>query len=628
MYQKVKTVSKVITPRSPALTEKILETMAKISAIVGATLGPGGQPVLIEREEHGIPATVTKDGVTVYRALGFTDPISHAILETARDASVRTASEAGDGTTTATILSEAIIRNTLAYIKANPRMSPQRVVRKLQSFVSEQLIPLLKAVAIRVDSTSDEGRRLMYDIAKTSANGDSDLADAVLECFDITGDEGNVTIIESSGPPHYEVERIAGYPIPMGYEDSMGRFYSRFLNDSANQRVLLDNPVFLLYDGKITEIQTILPALETLSQAYTTLRFNHNVVVVAHGFSESVLGHLAYNFGEPNTIKIVPIMVPMSIQLNGQTQFLHDLAAVVGAKVFDPLNSPVEFHDLMTDFGPTTDTTEEGGGPQLRSFGPSHLEMSRFRSTLVGIPENDETSERCINRIDALKQQKGQDGVSTLDAMLIQERIARLSGGIARLKCFGSSNGELKEKRDRAEDAVCAVRGALKHGALPGEAWAFQFLAAAALSAQDPTGALDGILVPSLQEPLSRLFENAGFSLVAPSDSEASDVAKAMEYVISNAATIYSMQDESIASAMIVDMDTGTGINAMDAGVVDSLPAVLEALRNSVSIASLLGSLGGTVVYHRDAELERTEARAAATFERHSNMESAANERA
>lgn len=634
-YQKVKSAAKMITPKGQELTALTLETMGKISAIVGATLGPGGQPVLIEREEQDLPAVVTKDGVTVYRALGFSHPVAHSILETARDASIRTASEAGDGTTTATVLSEAIVRNTMDFVANNRKLSAQRVVQLLRKSFDTTLEPLVRSIALKVDSTSPEGRKLMLDIARTSANGDDELAKAVLEAFDITGDEGNVTIVEASGPSKYEVEKISGYPIAIGYEDSMARFYSKFINDEGNQRVLLDNPVFILYDGKLTEIQTVLPALQTLSMAYTTMSFNHNVVLVANGFSESVLGHLAVNFNEPNTIKIVPLLVPMSAQLNGQRQFLEDLSAVTGAKVFDPLNSPLDKHELEFDFGPTTDESENGS-PRLRSHGPSHLEMYRFRSTLVGIPENDETSERLIERMDALKQQQSQAGSSQMDQMLLQERIAKLTGGIARLKCFGASNGELKEKRDRAEDAVCAVRGALKHGALPGGAWAFQFLAEAIRQTEDKTGALEAIMVPSLQEPFRRILANAGYSdepMINPEVSTEtpvpSEVDRALMFVTENAAAVFSSVDESAASAQIVDVATGKPIFAVDAGIVDSLPAVLEALRNSISIASLLGTLGGTVVFHRDLDLERTEARSAASFNRMANSNAnAADERA
>src|SRR5574343_778881 len=128
-YSKVKSVSKEILSRGPALQRLILETMKTCSDVVGSTLGPGGMSVVIERQEERLPPMITKDGVTVFRNLGFDNSSQQVIMEAARDASVRTAAEAGDGTTTATILAEALVRNTIACCDKNPKVSPQRVVR-------------------------------------------------------------------------------------------------------------------------------------------------------------------------------------------------------------------------------------------------------------------------------------------------------------------------------------------------------------------------------------------------------------------------------------------------------------------------------------------------------------------
>nr|MBA3353978.1 hypothetical protein [Blastocatellia bacterium] len=320
--------------------------METISSIVGATLGPGGQPVLIERFEHGLPALVTKDGVTVFRALGFDDPAAQTIMETARDASVRTASEAGDGTTTATILSEAIVRNIHRYCYQNKRVSPQRVVRHLEKTFRDHVEPAVKRLSRTVELGTDEGDRLLKAVAGVSSNGDSDLADAVMECFEITGDEGNVTILESSGSSRYEVEKIEGFSIAMGYEESCAKFYAKFINDPGTQRTIMEKPVFLLYHGRINEIQTVALLMEQVGSAWQTTQFNHNVVLVATGFSETVLGNLAANFSYEGSINVFPLLAPMSPQSNGQLQFLMDVAAVTGAKILDPLNAPIEMASL------------------------------------------------------------------------------------------------------------------------------------------------------------------------------------------------------------------------------------------------------------------------------------------
>ena len=596
-YQKVKSVSKQVRTKGNSLEKIILDTMRTISEIVGATLGPGGQQVLIERQEHNLPPMVTKDGVTVFRSLGFDDPSAHSIMEAARDASVRTASEAGDGTTTATILAEAIVRKTHEFTRNNPRVSPQKVVRRLEKAFREVIEPTIKKMAVSAKLTQTNGRSLLRSVAKVSANGDDELADAVMECFDLVGDDGNVTIAEVSGPSKYEVEKIEGYPISMGYEESCAKYYQKFINDAATQRCVLEKPVFILYHGRITEFQSMLSLLDMIGQAWQSRGYNHNIVVVATGFSEQVLSALAFNFAEPTSLNVFPLLVPQSPLLNGQLEFLQDLSAITGANILDPMNKPMD-QAILDDLGPSV----------------TYFEANRFRSNVVGkssSPEGASMQEECIlYRVDELHIQKN-NAASELEKTFIQERIGKLTGGIARLKVIGASNGELKEKRDRAEDAVCAVRGAIKHGCLPGGGWTLLKLMNVLKNDKDVV--LDQVLIPALFEPVLRLLSNVGVN-----DDEA---VKILEPVIS------SLSSGNPDAATVYDALEGKHVNAVQSGILDATPAVLEAVRNSISIASLLGTLGGTVVFKRDLDLERTEARDSAEFLRNANW-NPANERA
>lgn len=576
-YGKVKSVSKQVVTKGKALDSAILETMKTVSSIVGATLGPGGQPVLIERYEHGLPAMVTKDGVTVFRSLGFDDSTRHCIMECARDAAVRTASEAGDGTTTATVLAEAIVRNTHRFCKKNPRISPQRVVRHLERIFREHAEPAIKAMAVRPAVDDTRGRFYLHAVARVSANGDTDLADAVMKCFDMVGDDGNVTITESNGPSHYEVEKIEGYPVPMGYEESCAKFYPKFINDPGTQRCVMEKPVFVVYHGRITEIQTIVLLMEQIAQAWQNQNFPHNVVLVATGFSESVLGNLAVNFAEPASINVFPLLAPQSPMPNGQLHFLEDVCAITKAELFDPLNRPLE------------QATLEDLGVGVRVF-----EATRFRSNIIGHASDD----TLLLRIDDLQVQ-AQNPESELDRMLLQERIAKLSGGIAKLKVIGASNGELKEKRDRAEDAVCAVRGTIKHGCVPGGGWVLMKLCN--VLPRDPI--TDEVLRPALMEPVWRILSNCGIV----DDEEGKAVIDPILLGIANGKTV------------VYDALEARHVDAFDGGILDSTPAVLEAIRNSISIASLLGTLGGAVVFKRDLELERSEAQVTQQFLRDAN---------
>lgn len=594
-YQKVQSVAKNIVIKSKKLDDAVLTTMKTISSIVGATLGPGGRQVLIERQEHGLPPMVTKDGVTVFRSLGFDDPSAQSIMESARDASVRTASEAGDGTTTATILAEAIVRLTKKYSQENPRVSPQKVVRRLETAFRTIVEPAVRSQSVKANLATPEGREMLRSVAKLSANGDGELADAVIKCFDIVGDNGNVTIAETSGPSRYEVERIEGYPIQMGYEECAGKFYNKFVNDIGNSRVLLEKAKFVLYHGRIQDPQSLFILLSRMGLAFEQGQMGPNVVLVATGFSESVIGYLSMMFAADGALNVFPLLVPQSPFPNGQFDFLADLAAVTGATILDPMNLPFE-------------------QALLEHFGSSEVfESYRFRSNVVGKPNED----LLLLRVDELNTNLTR-AESQLDSMYLQERIGKLTGGIARLKIIGVSNGELKEKRDRAEDAVCAVRGAIKQGCLPGGGW--MLLKLRAVLEQQNDEILNKVLAPALFEPFRRLLENVGVT----EDHNAEEFHSILSPIEANVRAKPNLHFPEI-DPMVYDALEGKHVDPFQGGILDSTPAVLEAIRNSIGIAALLGTLGGVVVFKRNAQVEAKEAQQMSDFTR-SSADSLINE--
>lgn len=562
-YQKTKSIAKTVYSKGPQLESLVLNTVGKCAEVVGSTLGPGGMSVLIERQEQHMPPMVTKDGVTVFRNLGFTDSTAQVIMEACRDAALRTASEAGDGTTSSTILANGFVMATNDYCKANPKVSPQRVVRTIEHAFKTILEPWILQNSKKADLGANKNS--LHAVAKVSANGDVPLADAVMECFKLVGDEGNVTIIELNGHSKYEVERLEGFGMPIGYEDCCGPFYQKFINDTGTQSCQLDNPLFVLYYGHIKDISVCANLFEKIIEA--TPGKVPNIVLVATGFSEVVLGHLAVNFSAANkNINVFPLMVPMGPTKTGQHDFLKDLSALTGGEVFDMLQKPLD-----------TGTANDLGFA-------SKFEASRFRSNII-VQMDDEIEERVFTRTDDLHKQLDSVATAELDKQLLRERIGKLTGGIAKLKIFGSSNGELREKRDRAEDAICAVRGAIKHGTLPASGYSLVQLSR--IMAQSDNSIYKNIIAPALMAPVRVLFRNAGFT-------EEETEAKLTSYSPNN--------------SLIFDLLEGTYVDAYVDGLLDSTPAVLEALRNSISIATLLGTLGGTVVFKRDGELERKEA--------------------
>ncbi len=582
-FRKVKSVAKDVYRRDAYLNKLVLKTMEVISDLVGATLGPGGQPILIERQETGLPNLVTKDGVTVFRSLGFNDATMHAIMETARDAAIRTATEAGDGTTTASILSEAFVRLCHEFLDKNPKSSPQKVVRAIENVFRTYLEPFLKEKS-KVFKVQ-ESREMQEAVVMCSTNGDAELSTSVMECFRITGDEGNVTILEKSGPSHYEVEALKGYPITVGYEESCKRFFTAFINDNGLSRVYLEKPRFILYYGQLSEIQPLMPLIESINAVSGTGQPT-NFVILATGFGDSLVADLAANFGA-TAIKIFPLLIPRSIITNGEMNVLQDLQALTGAKLFDPLSCPID-----------TARLEDLGAPL------DYFESLRYRSNIIG--RNDE--DLLLARVEEVRRAL-EAPESEYDRMMTQERLAKLTGGIAKLTVFGASSGETREKRDRAEDATCALRGALKSGVLPGGGWGLvsciqylrQLMAAGTLKGVEPV--VSDVLIPALAQPVERLMSNAGFN-----DEEIHvRLATLVKYV-------------NKGEPIVWDGMLDRFIDATEAGVMDSLPAVIEALRNSISIATLLGTLGGTIVFQRDREIERKESEDAYHFLRNSNV--------
>lgn len=616
-YQKVKSAPKAVRVRGPELEKMVLQTMRTISSIVGDTLGPGGRPVLIERFEHDLPPMVTKDGVTVFRALGF-EGDGHVVMEAARDASVRTAMEAGDGTTTATILAEAVVRYLSEYCSKNPKVSPQRAVQKLRDYFGGTIEPTVTQLSVKADTSTPEGFSLLRSVAKVSGNGDEALADAVMDCFGTVGDEGNVTISEVNGSvSHYEVEKVEGYPVPLGYEQCALKFAPMFVNDQAGQRCVMEQPAFIAYHGRVNDIQVLIPVFQKIGKAWQDYGFNFNVVLIATGFSESVLGHLAVNFSQGTGIKVFPMLAPQSPVPNGQLDFLLDVCAVAGCTLFDPVSQPLENGDL-NDLGPYIEEANEETGDvaSKRIRGVDLFEATRFRSNIV-IQNSDAwaaLSDSIAERVEEVEAQLAQ-APSELEKAILQERIGKLTGGIARLKVIGSSNGELKERRDRAEDAVCAVRGAVKHGCLPGGGWTLLRLSHTVLVEEsDPV--LRDVLGPALREPTMRLLANAGLN-----EEEATEVIKTIidQWCVKKSKWKVKVGGDSY----VYDASTHEFVDPFERGLLDSAPAVLEAVRNSISIASLLGTLGGMVVFKRDHELERTEARATQAWLRDANVNEA-----
>lgn len=571
-FRKAKTAPKIFEIDAQTLKKIVLRTMGRVAEAVGRTMGPGGRNILIESDFPGIPNKNTKDGVTVFKSLGAVNPYEHLIIEQARDVAQRTASEAGDGTTTATVLAHAIIQNLFEFCEANGKYSPQKAARRIEKYTESVLIPYVKSRSIVI---GEDNQHLLKMVAKISANGDEDMADAVIKAFEEIGygDASHVTIREMSGKKGYKVERIDGFPIPVGYEESAGKLHTAFINDQGNQRAYLEKPLYLLVDGQMNDIVAIVPLIEALGQRYTSGDGDFkNLVIFAHGFSEAVLTQLAFNFSDPQTINVLPMITPMAQFINSQTHFLHDVAAFTGAKVFG-MKDPVHKAGLE-DLG----------------VGSESFEAYRFRSTIVGEPDPANVEVRA----DELRQQMNH-AESAAERMHLEERCGKITNGIAKLTIYGGSNGELKEAHDRCEDAVCAVRSAISAGALPGGCRITIDLAALIASTLEAGDPAREVLMPALLSLPNKLLDNAGYSQ--------DEIQAVLGRLLANTEEVY-------------DVENMVYGKAEELGLFDATKAVSESLSNAVSIAAVLGTMGGMVCHPRDGEFERSEARADSEFTR------------
>lgn len=563
--RKAKSDAKIFETDPAKLQDIVIRTMKRISEGVGSSLGPGGRVTLIESDYPGIPNKITKDGVTIFKSLGAHNAYEHLVIETARDVAQRTATEAGDGTTTATVLSYAIISNLFAFCKANPKYSPQKAARRIAKITKEMLLPYITSRSIPIGEHNQE---MLNMVAKISANGDQDMADAVIKAFEEIGygENSHVTIRELSGPPSYQVERIDGLPITMGYEESIGKMHTAFINDQGNQRTYLEKPLFILFDGQVNDLISIAPLLELIGEKYAGGDTNFkNVVIFSYGYSQNVINTLAFNFQNQQTINVMPMVAPMAQFANSQLHFLHDLSAFTGAKVFG-------MRDQLSQ------ATPDDLGKGMEFF-----EAYRFRSTVVGDPDPVNVEVRAEEIKKMLTSPEGQ-----AERIFLEERLGKITNGIAKLTIFGGSNGELKEAHDRCEDAVCAVRSAIAHGALPGGcriAIDMSLKLGQTLEKGDPARE---VLMYALLSLPKRLLSNAGYS-----EQEAEAV---IEKLLKNPGKVYDVENQVYGTAEKL-------------GLFDATKAVEQSLSNAVSIANVLGTLGGIVCHPRDDEFERSEAR-------------------
>jgi chaperonin GroEL len=488
---------------------------------VKATLGPKGRNAVLDKS-FGAP-TVTKDGVSVAKEIELKDKFENMGAQMVKEVASNTADEAGDGTTTATVLAQAIFREGLKAVSSgrNP-MDIKRGIDKAVIAATEEIKKLAKPC---------KDNKAIAQVGTISANSDESVGKIIADAMEKVGNEGAITIEEGSGLQN-ELETVEGMQFDRGYLSPY------FINQQANQTVELDKPYILLVDKKISNIREILPILEGVAKAGRTL------LVIAEDVDGEALATLVVN-NIRGILKVCAVKAPGFG--DRRKAMLQDIAILTGGTVIS-----------------------DEVGLQLEKATLNHLGEAK---KVIVEKENTTVIDGAgkaadINaRVASIRQQM-EETTSDYDKEKLQERVAKLSGGVAVIKVGAATEIEMKEKKARVEDALHATRAAVEEGVVPGGGVAL-------IRAQKALEKLEGanedqtvgvrILARSIEEPLRQIVENAG-----------EDAA-----VVLNAV-------KAGKGAYGYNAGTGEYGDMIDAGILDPAKVTRLALQNAASVAGLL----------------------------------------
>jgi chaperonin GroEL len=432
---------------------------------VKITLGPKGRNVVLDKKFG--PPTVSSDGVSIAKEIDVKDPFENMGAQLVKEAASKTNDIAGDGTTTATVLAQAIIHEGMKNVAAGA--SPMDLQRGINT-AARHVVEALKTMAISVS-----GRDQIAQVAAISAS-DPEIGGLIAEVMEKVGKDGVITVEESRGI-QYETEYVEGMQFDRGYISPY------FVTNSERMEAAVEDPIFIITDKKISAVADILPALEK------ALTINKNVVIIAEDIEGEALATLVVNKMR-GTINAIGVKAPGFG--DRRKAMLEDMAILTGGSV------------ISEEVGKKMDTAE------AEDFGHARRMVAGKDATTI--IEGHGTEEAIQDRISQLKAQMGET-TSDYDREKLQERIGKLAGGVAVIRVGAATEVELKNKKMRVEDALSATRAAVEEGIVSGGGISL-LKAAEALDTlildnpQEQTGV--GIVQRALEEPLRMIAQNAG----------------------------------------------------------------------------------------------------------------------
>jgi chaperonin GroEL len=508
----------------------------QLAQAVKVTLGPKGRNVVIDRK-FGAP-TVTKDGVTVAKEVELSDAIENMGAQMVKEVATKTSDLAGDGTTTATILAQAIFREGLKNVTAGS--NPMAIKRGIDKAV-EQVVSELKAI-----STPTKGKKEIAQVGTISANNDDEIGNLIADAMEKVGKDGVITVEEARGL-ETTLETVEGMQFDRGYLSPY------FVTDPERMEAVLEDAVVLIHDKKISSMKDLLPVLEKVAQ------MGRPLLIIAEDVEGEALATLVVNKLR-GTLRVCAVKAPGFG--DRRKAMLQDVAILTGGQV----------------------VSEEVGfkleNATLNELGKAkRIVIDKDNTTIIdGAGEADQIKGRIEEIRVAIDK-----STSDYDSEKLQERLAKLSGGVAVIHVGAATETEMKEKKARVEDALHATRAAVEEGIVPGGGVAL-------LRIQDKlrdfqTGDADeqvgvNIVIRALEEPIRQIAENAG--------SEGSIV---VDKVRNNSSASFGFNARTEKYEDLVE-----------AGVIDPTKVTRTALQNAASIASLLLTTECVVVEKKEDE--------------------------
>lgn len=451
--------------------DKLIRGINKISTAVKSTLGPSGNTVLIESPQHTHSLTVTKDGVTVAKSIDLMDPVENLAVKMMKQAADRTATTAGDGTTTAIVLTEAIVKCAMEMFEKHPKHNKTEVLRELVNITNDVVTALKK-------KSKPVTKSKLKSVATISANNDPVIGDIIAKIYNEVGKNGIVTVEKAQGTETY-YESTDGIKVDRGYSNPL------FINNQKKDECILDNPYILVCDAEINNILNIEEILKPI------ISDNKSLLIISP-CANNVLNTLAANVMKRN-LKICVIQPPNFGYK--QHELMQDIALSVGATYFSEKTgddlSVINFSDL-------------GRAAKVIVGRDSSIILSSER----------ENTEEINQRVEELWGAHKLSNNKT-EREFIMSRIASLTGGVGVIYVGGNTDLEQKELYDRVDDAVCAVRSALTEGILPGSGLALHEVANNGVMTKGKTLSqkiASAILSKAMTAPLNQILQNAGLN--------------------------------------------------------------------------------------------------------------------